>query len=56
MVQPLIKNVHCSTAVSSTYDGRHTHCSAFVNSTAGGRRTADKKAKTSKLSDERYKE
>ncbi|MBF1054794.1 MAG: hypothetical protein HXL33_00650 [Prevotellaceae bacterium] len=56
MVQLLSRNVHCSTAVSSAYDGRHTHCSAFVNSTADGRRTTDKKAKTSKQSDERDKE
>ncbi|MBF1061780.1 MAG: hypothetical protein HXL35_03495 [Prevotellaceae bacterium] len=30
---------HCSTAVSSVYDGRHTRCSTIAVRAADGRRT-----------------
>ncbi len=33
------RNGHCSTAVSSAYDDRHTRRSTAVNNTADGRRT-----------------
>ena len=41
VISSLQQSVHCSAAVDSAYDGRHTSCTTAASNAADGRRTVN---------------